>query len=266
VLSLPSSPVPVAAVALLVGLAAARVRRRDEPGTHSVTWRSVAGHGVPGVATAAVATVVWTMPVGTWAPATAGVLGVAVTLAPVTNGFRVRSRPPTPAEAGVLRRASTGSDDVRVADADGRITGYAAGNPLTGTVVVSAGALGALPPRAVAALVAHERAHHERRHALLRAGASATALLAGIGAVAFALSGATAVGSGVLAVLGVERLLAAALARRTEFVADTVAARRTAPRAVRDLLASLPAEERSPIRRLLAAHPTRKRRLARVRA
>ena len=46
------------AAGLLVGLAAARVRRRDEPGTHSVTWRSVAGHGVPGVATAAVATVV----------------------------------------------------------------------------------------------------------------------------------------------------------------------------------------------------------------
>lgn len=89
-----SSPVPVAAVALLAGLAA-RVLRRGVPGIHSGIWRAAAGHGVPGVATAAVAAVVWTTPVETWAPATAGVLGLAVILAPFTNGVRVRSRPRT---------------------------------------------------------------------------------------------------------------------------------------------------------------------------
>jgi len=264
VLPLPTSPVPVALAALLAGLATARVLRPD-PAAPTGTPRSVAVHGVPAVATAAIAVVVWTTPVGTWAPATAGVLGLAAILAPFANGLRVRSRAPTPAERGVLRRASGLSGDVRVADAGGAITGYAAGNPFTGTVVVSAGALAALSPRAVAALLAHERAHVERRHALLRAGASAGVLAVGTGTAAFALSGATAIGAGVLATLGVERVLAAALGRRTEFAADAAAADRTSPAAVRELLSSLPEAGRSPGWRLLSSHPSRERRLARVR-
>jgi hypothetical protein len=261
---LPSSPVPVVALALLAGLAAARVLRPDLPAPPG-SWRSVSGHAVPGIATAAIAVVVWTTPVGTWAPATAGVLGLAAILAPY--GSRVRSRAPTPAERAVLRDAPGETGDVRVTEANARGTGHAAADPFTGVVTASADALAALSPRAVAALVAHERAHVERRHALLRASTSASVLAAGTGLAALALPGATAVGIGVFATLAAERLLAGVLARRTEFAADAAAARRTSPGAVVELLASLPdGTERRRLRRLLAAHPAREHRLARVRA
>jgi len=245
---LPSSPVPIVALALLAGLAAARVLRPDLPALPG-SWRSVSGHAVPGIATAAIAVVVWTTPVGTWAPATAGVLGLAAILAPY--GSRVRSRAPTSAERAVLRDALGETGDVRVTEANARGTGHAAADPFTGVVTASADALAALSPRAVAALVAHERAHVERRHALLRASTSASVLAAGTGLAALALPGATAVGIGVFATLAAERFFAGIIARRTEFAADAAAARRTSPGAVVELL---------------AAHPARERRLARVRA
>ena len=266
-LPLPSSPVPVAAAAVLIGLAAARVLRNGpEPG--ATRWRQAAVHALPAIATATIAVVVWTTPAGVWARAAAGTLGVAVVSAPFVNGLRVPHRPPTRAEAIALERVpGDPGEDVHVADTCGRITGYAAGNPLTGTVVVSAGALAALPPQAVAALVAHERAHLERHHALLRAGTSAAVLAAGIGFLAATLSGGTAIGIGVVAILAGERLLAAAIARRTEFAADAAAARRRSPRAVVSLLSSVPAVpgDRSLPRRALFTHPSRERRLSAIR-
>jgi predicted Zn-dependent protease len=119
----------------------------------------------------------------------------------------------------------------------------------------------------VAALVAHERAHLERHHALFRAGTSAAVLAAGIGFLAATLSGGTAIGIGVVAILAGERLLAAATARRTEFAADAAAARRRSPAAVIALLSSLPArsDERSLPRRLRSTHPSPGRRIAAIR-
>lgn len=162
-LPLPTSPIPVALVAVLVGLAAARSLRSASTPSGG-TRRTIAVNGVPALATAAVAVVVWTTPVRVWVWTAAGTLCPAVAAAPFANALRVRHRAPTPAEETALSRVPDAPwGNVRVIDAEGRITGYAAGNPLTGTVTVSAGALAALSPGVLAALLAHEHAHVERR-------------------------------------------------------------------------------------------------------
>lgn len=265
-LSLPSSPVPVALAALFLGGVATRLLGVT-PGT-ATGWRLVGVRAVPAAATAAVAVVVWTTPVAVWLWGVGAVLAAAAVLSPLSDGLRVDGRLPRPDELERVGGVPCDPTDLRVVDAGGRVAGYAVGAPRTGRVAVSEFALATLSPRAVAALLAHERAHHDGWHLPLRAGASVATVAAGVALVAVSAPGPTAAAAGLVGVAVGERAVATAVARRLELAADARAARRTSPGAVVELLESRDAATggRPWLPRQFSSHPSDRRRVARLRA
>lgn len=255
-LPVPESPIPFAAVALLLGVSTARVAQPDT-GTVSL-WRQTVSDVVPAAAVVGLTVIVWTASVTVWAWSIAVVLGAAAALLPLSDALRIDGRPPTPTQQSVLERGGVDTTDLRVVDAGGRVTGFAVANPHKRTVAVSETALATLSPAALGALIAHERAHHERSHFAHRTGVSAGLWLSGAALVTATLSGPNETALALLGVLAVERLVAAAVARRTELAADAHAACETSPAAVVELLQSRhvqAAEWPGPLG-VLSAHPT----------
>lgn len=263
---LPESPAPVAVAALLLGSTVAH-RVGNGPAANRWSGRTAAAALLPAAGTVAVAYVVWTTPVSVWLWAVVAVVGVAAALAPLVDGARLPRRRPSVAEEAALGAVlDREADDVCVVSARGRIDGYAV-NPVTGTVGVSEAALETLSPEEIAALVAHERAHHEENHVLVRTASSVTWLAVGSLGVAATLPGSTLTAVAVFALIGGERVVAVLVARHTEYAADARAARRSSHAAVGSLLETLAAaegERRRGVAGLVSGHPSYRSRLARL--
>lgn len=262
----PASPIPVAVLAVVVGLSAARV---FGDGPAAVPPSAAAAHVVPAVATVGLAVVVWTTPVDVWLWAIVAVVAATAALGPPVDALRSTGRTPTPDEEA--RLAAVPDRDgvaVRVVPARGRVNGYAVGGPFADAVGVSEVALATLSPEAVAALVAHERGHLAGRHVLVRGAASVTWLAAGALVVSATVAGSAATAAAVGVLVAGERVLAAAVARRTEYAADAHAARRTSPEAVVALLETLDGaagpRRRLRLRAALSSHPTYRQRIDRL--
>lgn len=265
---LPESPLPVALFAIVLGLTVAQ-RFGNGLETGAASGGSTAYTLLPATATAGVAIMIWTTPVSVWLWPVVAVLGLTAPLASLAEGSQVAWRRPTPAEEPVLAAVPERSAvDIRVVAANGRIDGYAV-SPLSGAVGVSEAALARLSQSEIAALVAHERAHHEGYHVFLRAAASICWLTLGGLVVATTFPGSMVTAAAVLAFLAGERVVAVLVARHTEYAADARAVELTSCAAVSSLLGTLATVERRPRSRLwglASAHPSYRRRLARIEA
>jgi Zn-dependent protease with chaperone function len=163
-----------------------------------------------------------------------------VALSPVLSVYRYRVRPPTDEEATVI--AAAGDLDctvVVVEDArDGPVNGYALGGPFRDVVGVSAFALDRLSRSEVAALLAHEAAHHHERHVLVRGGVSVAVLAAGAAVLTLRFDALVPPATlGLVTTVAVERIVALWVMRRLEYRA----ARHTSVETVRSLLTTLAA-------------------------
>lgn len=274
----------LAVAAILVGVTARDALDSDDVAptvTRQRGWRGVrewfdptrlAGL-VPVVATLAVSVLVWTRPMGSWLWGVAVLYGGTVALRPLVHGRRLAVRRATAGERARFAAADVDHRTVRVVETGhpDTLNGYTIGGPLSETVGVSRAAVERLPPAQLAAAVAHERGHHAGRHALVRAGASVTWLVAGAFCITTAFAQTTPVASAAILgwVVG-ERLVATAVARVTEYRADAFAARSTSPAAVAGLLAAVRSERsidtglRGRLGHLLATHPPDDRRIARL--
>lgn len=134
-------------------------------------------------------------------------------------------------------------------------------------VFVAADLFEVLDEEAIGAVVAHEIAHHARRHVLLRHGIAVAAAGYVVALAEFApwrLLPTVAVGA-------LPYLLGTAwIVRRTEWEADRAAARSVDPAALADALETLVSEElvlggASRLRRLFTEHPPIQSRIARLR-
>lgn len=242
------------------------VGRRVRSGTLAVL--------VPTAALGAAAVLVVTAPFDVWVWGVVVLLAATVALSPVLAVYHYDVRPLTPAEAERVRsaRPDRECDVVVVADAtDGTVNGYAIGGPFRDVVGISEFALETLSPDQIAALIAHETAHHREHHVLVRGTVSLVAL--GLGAaVVTALFDALVPASSalLLSTVLVERVLVYRVMRRLEYEADAVAVERTSTEAVTSLLSALEDVTGSRgtstplVTRLFSSHPTPEARIARL--
>lgn len=158
-----------------------------------------------------------------WALIAAGFLGVRLAPALVARTERPAALPDEVARA--VERAGVPADRVGVLRRDGRVVAYAAGlTAVHGRVFVSTGLLRELDPAGVAAVVRHEHAHLARGHVPLRVGIPcAYAVAWAVDATLFGHAGLVA-GAALAVPLA---YLSVRVARRTEYDADSVAARGT---------------------------------------
>lgn len=195
---------------------------------------------------------------------------VVAAVAPYWLGYAAGARPPTDDERAAVADALDGSVAVqlRVVDDTTWVGNATAAGILPGQryVFVAADLFDVLDAESCAAVVAHEVAHHTRRHVLLRHAlvvAAAGYVLALAEFAPFRLLPTVAVGA-------VPYLLVSAwIVRRTELAADSAAARATSPTVVADALtalvdAGLILGETSGLGRLLTEHPSVDTRLARL--
>lgn len=224
------------------------------------------------VLAAAVATLLVVVAPGGWTR-----VAVAVGLAVLGAAFApywllAGSRQPTDAERAAVAPALEAPVAVRlrVTDDSAWVGNAVAAGILPGQryVFVAADLFETLDDSACTAVVAHEVAHHARRHVLVRHAVAVVALGSVVALAEFApwrLAGAVAVGT-------VPYLLATAwIVRRTELAADDVAARATSPDALADALetlveAGLVLGGGTRAGRMFAEHPPVDSRIARLRA
>ncbi len=237
--------------------------------------RGVVAGLVPLVATVVAAILVFTVPFRVWVWGIVVLLAATVALSPVLSVYRYRVRPPTDEEAAVIAAAGDlGCTVVVVEDArDGPVNGYALGGPFRDVVGVSAFALDRLSRSEVAALLAHEAAHHHERHVLVRGGVSVAVLSVGAAVLTLWLDALVPPATlGFVTTVAVERVVAFWVMRRLEYRADAVAARHTSVETVRSLLTTLAVatdvDQRrlSRVSNLFSTHPPYDDRLARLAA
>jgi Zn-dependent protease with chaperone function len=198
--------------------------------------------------------------------------GVVAAVAPYWLGYAAGARRPTDDERAAVAAALDGSVAVRlrVVDDTTWVGNATAAGVVPGHryVFVAADLFDVLDEESCTAVVAHEVAHHARRHVLLRhalAVAAAGYVVALAEFVPFQLLPTVAVGA-------VPYLLVSAwIVRRTELVADRAAARTTSPAVVADTLTTLVDEglilgQTTGLGQLLTEHPSVDVRLARLRA
>lgn len=241
---------------------------------HAVVRTALTGV-LPVVSMVVVTVLIVTTPFDVWLWAVVGVVALTVALSPILAVYQYDVRPLTPDENERIRSVVSdfeGEILVVTESRDGPVNGYAIGGPFRDVIGISEFALSWLPPRQVAALLAHEWCHHAQRHVLIRGGVS-------VGFLAASAAGMTVVFDElvllatlwfVLTIL-LERLLAYRTMRWLEYRADAVAARHTSADAVVSLLASLDEatgvdQRQVPwLLQLLSTHPTYADRIARLR-
>ena len=196
--------------------------------------------------------------------------GVVAAVAPYWLAYAAGARRPADSERAAVADAVEGSVAVqlRVVDDTTWVGNATAAGILPGQryVFVAADLFDVLDADSCAAVVAHEVAHHARRHVLLRHSLAVVAagyVVALAEFVPFRLLPTVAVGA-------VPYLLVSAwVVRRTELAADRAAARATSPTVVADALtalvdAGLILGETSGLGRLLTEHPSVDTRLVRL--
>lgn len=152
------------------------------------------------------------------------------------------------------------------------MNGYAVHGPFGDVVGTGEFALERLPPDEVAALLAHEVAHHRDRRVLLRGGVSVTVFAVGA-AVTTTLFDALVPAAALYLVtlITVERVVTFRLVRRLEYRAGAAAARRPSVVSVTSLLSSLDGatsvdQARVPrVLRLFSTRPSYAARIVRLR-
>jgi STE24 endopeptidase len=195
----------------------------------------------------------------------------AAILVPYWFVAMTRTRPASEAERRTLRSALGGAPRVRVRVVEDTAwvgNAVAAGIlPTQRYVFVATSVFGLLDDEQMAAVVAHEVAHHRRRHVLLRHGLAIAALGYVTALAEFApWQLFPTVVLGTVPYLLVTRWVV----RRTELAADTVAARTTTPDALADALERLVDNELvlgggSSLGQFFAEHPAVSVRLQRLR-